>query len=135
MLEISSISKQNASDYCKAALGDKNTYYYLKCFKRFDEKGVGATWNWSSFFVTFYWLLYRKMWLAALVFFLPIPLAIIEVILMPVSEGAANIVTIGYLVDGKSLFYIPSLENERDVAWQCRSVDIDPGLLLVNCRD
>ena len=69
------------------------------------------------------------------VFLLPIPLAIIEVILMPVSEGAANIVTIGYLVDGKSLFYIPSLENERDVAWQCRSVDIDPGLLPVNCRD
>ncbi|MGA8864304.1 MAG: pilin [Gallionella sp.] len=59
--------------YYKAVLGPKNQYYYLDRFARFDAEGkTSATWHWPAFFVTFYWLLYRKMWLAALgYFFLP----------------------------------------------------------------
>jgi len=281
MSVASPTSGVSADEYYKAALGVKNVEYYLKYFSRFDAQGVSATWNWPSFFVTFYWLLYRKMWLLALGFFLlPIPLTFIEILLMPVSEAAANTITFAYLagifiavpmyanafyyrhvnakiakvkkqtndeatrlrmladdggtsgiilfiilafvvisiigilasiaipsyqnyitsakvnsgivvaevyknnvevyvmqngslpmtiddiggleqsyyenlrsvsmiddgiikitfagdlvVDGKSLFYIPSIENEGEVIWQCKSLDISPGLLPAHCRD
>lgn len=60
-------------EYYKAVLGPKNQEYYLRRFARFDADGkVSATWHWPAFFVTFYWMLYRKMWLFALIyFFLP----------------------------------------------------------------
>jgi type II secretory pathway pseudopilin PulG len=57
-------------EYYKAALGPKNQEYYLSRFARFDADGkVSATWHWPAFFVTFYWMLYRKMWLLALIYF------------------------------------------------------------------
>lgn len=57
-------------EYYKAALGPKNQEYYLKQFARFDADGkVSATWHWPALFVTFYWMLYRKMWLYALIYF------------------------------------------------------------------
>lgn len=61
----------NAAEYYKAILGPKNQDYYLDMFARFDrDEAVSATWHWPAFFVTFFWLLYRKMWLAALIYFL-----------------------------------------------------------------
>jgi len=54
-------SAQTQSLY-EAAIGPKNTDYYLTVFERFDTAGPGVSWNWPSFFVTFYWFLYRKMW-------------------------------------------------------------------------
>ena len=56
-----------------AVVGTKNQAYYLRHFSRFEAQGkTGFSWHWPAFFVTFYWLLYRKMWLAALIyFFLP----------------------------------------------------------------
>jgi len=57
-------------EFYKAAIGDKNQAYYLRHFQRFDSQGkIGATWNWPAFFITFYWLLYRKMWLSAAIYF------------------------------------------------------------------
>ncbi|MGA7594418.1 MAG: pilin [Gallionella sp.] len=58
-------------EYYRAVLGPKNQDYYLGQFALFDAEGkTGASWHWPAFFVTFYWLLYRKMWLAALVYFI-----------------------------------------------------------------
>jgi len=57
--------------YYKAVLGPKNQEYYLRRFARFDADGkASANWHWPGFFITFYWLLYRKMWLYALCYFL-----------------------------------------------------------------
>jgi Tfp pilus assembly protein PilE len=45
--------------------------YYLPRFARL-ARGGGAAWHWPAFFITWWWLLYRKMWAwAALYFFLP----------------------------------------------------------------
>lgn len=69
-------------EFYKAIVGPKNQDYYLSQFARFDSNGkVSASWHWPAFFITFYWFLYRKMWLNALIyFFLPylvmIPLGI-----------------------------------------------------------
>lgn len=47
-----------------AALGHKNSDYYVGKFLAFDEKGPGlhASWNWAAFFFTGFWALYRKMY-------------------------------------------------------------------------
>jgi Tfp pilus assembly major pilin PilA len=79
----------NPLDYYEAAVGYRNTEYYVSRFKRFDEQGVKASWNWPSFFVSFYWLLYRKMWgWAALYFVLPLILIFVFVLLSGVWEYA-----------------------------------------------
>ncbi len=64
---------ESPEPYYKAFIGPRNQDYYLRHFVRFDAKGrPGPSWHWPVFFVTFWWLLYRKMWLHALVyFFLP----------------------------------------------------------------
>ena len=51
-----------------AVIGDSNTHYYMT---RFDglAHGEGGGWHWPGFLVTWYWMLYRKMWIPALVYF------------------------------------------------------------------
>lgn len=65
----------------EAFVGSSNTLYYLGAFDRV-ARGEGGGWNWPAFFITWYWLLYRKMWLPALLyFFLP---GIVNVFLLAV---------------------------------------------------
>jgi len=60
----------NVTEFYKAVVGPKNQDYYVGKFSRFDALGkAGASWHWPAFFVTFYWFLYRKMWLNALIYF------------------------------------------------------------------
>lgn len=51
-------------DLYEAAIGEKNTTYYLAKFEQFDQQGPGlkAGWNWPAFFLTGFWALYRKMY-------------------------------------------------------------------------
>lgn len=57
-------------DDLAAYVGSKAPFY-LPRFKRFFDRGdsFAATWNWPAFFCTFWWLLYRKMYLWALAVF------------------------------------------------------------------
>lgn len=41
-----------------------NTAYYLPRFRRFSREGSKCNWNWAAFFLTPYWLLYRKQYVA-----------------------------------------------------------------------
>ncbi|MDR2710621.1 MAG: DUF2628 domain-containing protein [Burkholderiales bacterium] len=65
------VSAANDSEaFYKAAVGAHNQAYYLRRFSEFDAAGkAGASWHWPAFFISFYWLLYRKMWLYALIYF------------------------------------------------------------------
>lgn len=86
-------------DYYKAVIGPKNQEYYLEHFSRFDdERKIGPTWNWSAFLVTFYWLLYRKMWLNAAIYFLaPYVLMLLFWVVGAVAGGAVGVVvSLGY---------------------------------------
>lgn len=62
------------SELYDLAIGDKRRDYYLPRFAAFERAGKPSLgWHWPAFFFTFWWLLYRKMWgRAALYFFLPI---------------------------------------------------------------
>ena len=51
-----------------AVIGDSNTHHYLTRFERL-ARGESGGWHWPAFFVTWYWMLYRKMWVAALLYF------------------------------------------------------------------
>lgn len=105
-----------SDDFYKAIIGSKSQNYYLPIFKRFDDNGkIGISWNWAAFFITFYWLLYRKMWLNALIYFLLpylglIPLSIIAAIAESNnSAGMAIIAGLGYLIYFLALFILPPL--------------------------
>ena len=94
-------AEEPASDqeYYKAVLGPMNQDYYLDHFSRFDDEGkLSPTWNWSAFLVTFYWLLYRKMWVnAAIYFFLPCMLWILFWVVGAVAGSLVGIVvSLGY---------------------------------------
>jgi hypothetical protein len=73
-----SISEITASDalgdeekFYKAIVGSKSQDYYLNHFAQFHSHGkTAASWHWSAFFLTFSWLLYRKMWLNAFLYLL-----------------------------------------------------------------
>jgi Tfp pilus assembly major pilin PilA len=47
----------------RAAVGAKKADFYAPKFVRFDEANASKlSWNWSAFFVSFYWFLYRRMY-------------------------------------------------------------------------
>jgi Tfp pilus assembly major pilin PilA len=71
-----------------AVIGPSSTLYYLGAFDRIG-RGEGSGWNWPAFFVTWYWLLYRKMWVPALIYFV-VP-TVINIFLLAVI-GASPVV-------------------------------------------
>lgn len=51
----------------------KKAEYYKAVFRKFNVRGVetfAPTWNWCAFLFTFWWMLYRKLYLWALVWIL-----------------------------------------------------------------
>lgn len=55
-----------------AAYIGKNTDKYLPKFKQFNVEGIdnfSATWNWSAFLAGPLWMLYRKLYLYFIIFF------------------------------------------------------------------
>lgn len=58
-------------DLYRLIIGEKNQERYLRKFEQFDQQGrTSIGWHWPAFFVTFYWALYRKMWLVAVLYLL-----------------------------------------------------------------
>ncbi|HEV8691042.1 MAG TPA: DUF2628 domain-containing protein [Ideonella sp.] len=53
----------------KAVIGPNNQAYYLEQFARAGAGGSVNRWHWPAFFLTWYWLLYRKMWAWAVGYF------------------------------------------------------------------
>jgi zinc-ribbon domain len=51
----------------------KNAGYYMTIFRKFNIRGVetfAPTWNWAAFLFNFWWMLYRKLYLWALLWLL-----------------------------------------------------------------
>ena len=96
--------------YYKAFVGPKNQDYYLRQFVRFDADGkVSTTWHWPAFFITFFWLLYRKMWLVALAYFI-VPYLFLALVgaIAGVAGGSANIMGgAGYLLYLVAIVFLP----------------------------
>lgn len=89
----------NSSQYeelYRAAVGASKAGYYVPLFQRFDQPGASRiSWNWPAFFVSFFWMLYRRMYLLALAYFFLLPAAlatlstIVSALFGPFAAGAA----------------------------------------------
>lgn len=49
-------------------IGYHNTNHYLKYINKRKNNKKFASWNWPCFFLTYYWLLYRKLYVPAVIF-------------------------------------------------------------------
>lgn len=102
------------------AIGDKNRDYYLRRFEEFDKEGTKFGWHWPAFFCTFWWLMYRKMWgKAALYFFLPNVIAVVIGASAAVAPGFAALAYCAYLL---ALFVIPPLISNGGYYRHCQKV-------------
>jgi Tfp pilus assembly protein PilE len=116
---------RNLDEFHKAIIGPKNQGYYLSHFSRFDSNGkIGASWHWPAFFVTFYWFLYRKMWLNALIYFLLPYLVMIPIGIAAAMAGksADTIVGIGYLVYVAAVFLLPPMYANALYYKHCKKI-------------
>lgn len=102
----------NPVELYRAIIGPKNQDYYLSQFSRFSTNGkVNASWHWPAFFVTFLWLLYRKMWLSALMYFLLLTLVIILLTIAGdvVGNSADSLIDIGFTTFFIAIFLLPPM--------------------------
>lgn len=75
--------------------------YYLSRFQWYDAQGgVRAGWHWPAFFFTFWWMLYRKMWRASLIYFLApyVLLLALAAVLTLVGETVGGVLSLAVLV-------------------------------------
>lgn len=79
-------------DLLAAYVGPKNAAYYALQFERIKTENNIVSWNWPAFFLTSYWLLYRKMWLNAFGywFVLPVVLAVLSAIVGLIGGETAS---------------------------------------------
>ena len=70
-----------------------NSEYYIQNFFQFSKTGTEKfcpTWNWSTFCFTFIWMLYRKMYVPAVITFVVFCIPGINIILHIVAGVAGN---------------------------------------------
>lgn len=70
-MAIDSLQSAASEGEFAAFIGGKAQKYLLK-FRKFSVDGIdrfSATWHWPAFIVGFWWLLYRKMYLWAFIYF------------------------------------------------------------------
>jgi Tfp pilus assembly protein PilE len=110
-------------DFYRALIGSKNQEYYLRQFEKFDKQGkAGVSWNWPALFFTFYWLLYRKMWGAAVLYFLSpyiifIPLGIVAAFL---GKASAIFIGIAWVIYVIAIIIAPPLYANALYYRQCK---------------
>jgi len=79
-------------------VGEKNTEFYLQRFSQFERGGGSVSWHWPAFFVTSYWLLYRKMWLLALGYIFAVPFLFQLIDMLVSSVVAPDLAGVTYLL-------------------------------------
>lgn len=81
-----------SSEEIRAFVGT-NSHYYIQNFSKFTLFGVEkfcVTWNWSTFGFTFLWMLYRKMYVLAVITFIIFWLPGINILLHIVAGFTGN---------------------------------------------
>ncbi|WP_439588867.1 pilin [Hydrogenophaga sp.] len=96
----------------RAVIGPKKADSYLPLFAEFSVTGKPtASWNWPASLMTFFWLLHRKLWSRALVYFI-VPFLFV-VVVSAAQEGAgassAGLFLMIWLVYLLALYLVPGL--------------------------
>lgn len=107
----------------KAIIGPKNQGYYLSRFRKFDAEGKpGLSWHWPALFITFYWLLYRKMWLFALLYwFSPYLLGATVGILMVLFGSGSALAGVMSMLAAILYLLLPALYANAAYYQHCQS--------------
>jgi Protein of unknown function (DUF2628) len=88
----------------RAAIGPRNTDFYLSKFRRFDEPGSSKlSWNWPAFFFFVGWFAYRRMFLEWGLYCLVIPIAMR--LAAGIASRAVGLHTGHLIYDAASLAY------------------------------
>ncbi|MDH3620827.1 MAG: pilin [Gammaproteobacteria bacterium] len=100
-------------DLLSSYVGPKNADYYERKFEHIKSGGGSISWNWPAFFITSIWLLYRKMWLNAFLYWIVLPVALMilaVVATLVISPNAGGIVYYGlyFLI---AFVLVPMLAN------------------------
>jgi hypothetical protein len=108
----------------RAAIGPTNSDYYLGRFAARHASGKAARWHWPAFFITFYWLLYRKLWgWAALYFVLPyVVLLVVGGVAAAVGASGAGSVGVLWLLTIVACFIVPPLVANQIYFARCRTL-------------
>ncbi|MBA3059725.1 MAG: SPOR domain-containing protein [Gammaproteobacteria bacterium] len=63
-------SSESATDALyRAAIGPINAVYYVPIFARFEAAGRGGpSWNWAASLYTLNWMIFRRLWVAAVLY-------------------------------------------------------------------
>ena len=87
-------------DLLDAAIGPVNKSYYRPKFDRFAALQGSVSWNWPAFFVTIFWMLYRRMYAYAVLvwFVLPVVLIVVAGLVGGISGDASASISTYYLL-------------------------------------
>lgn len=121
--QVETKATTDQEEFYKAVIGPKNQDYYLRRFQQFDQAGKsGVTWHWPAFFITFYWLLYRKMWLyALLIFLIPIVVGVFIGVLEAIYKDSGTlIIGLGYLAFWFAFVFLPPMYANALYYRQCK---------------
>ena len=100
--------RDNQYDFCSAKtdiideimpLVGENREFYLPRFEKIINEGAIFSWNWSAFFVSEYWMLYRKMYIY---FFFVLAVVLIT---PPISFGLFFLIRILFGFTANRLYY------------------------------
>ncbi|MEJ8814091.1 DUF2628 domain-containing protein [Variovorax ureilyticus] len=104
-----------------AAVGPKNRDHYLAKFALFDhERRTSAGWRWPAFFFTFAWLVHRKMWGKATLYFVLPYFVLVPVVMFGATMPLA--VAIGGLAYLLGIFILPPLLADATYYRHCERV-------------
>lgn len=109
----------------EAAVGEAKADYYVPRFMAYEEAGkAGLSWNWPAFLVTFPWLLWRRMWgTAGLYFLAPLVFSILIGIIGAFAGEASGAILIGglYIVFMLAMWIVPGMFGNAWYYAHCKS--------------
>lgn len=104
----------------RLVIGLKGRDHYLPLFEKYEASGPKLGWHWPAFFLTFWWLLYRKMYgRAALYMVLSYVVGTVVTATAGVSPIVGGVASVVYLI---LLFAIPALISNRGYYSHCKKL-------------
>jgi hypothetical protein len=134
--ELDNTDEHSTTALYRAAIGDISNGYYLPRFTRYEAADrPGLSWNWAAALNTLNWLLFRRLWQAALVYSgsivaLALLLFGIGKLVFQFSEGTqwgllAALVALAFVVPGlggNALYYLATRQRVQAALTKNQSV-------------
>lgn len=134
--ELDNTDEHSTTALYRAAIGDMSNGYYLPRFTRYEAADrPGLSWNWAAALNTLNWLLFRRLWQAALVYSgsivaLALLLFGIGKLVFQFSEGTqwgllAALVALAFVVPGlggNALYYLATRQRVQAALTKNQSV-------------